>query len=79
MFLTRMGFESKLIITGDITQIDLPAGRLSGLVHVQSVLKNIQGITFIYFDQSDVVRHQLVQKIVQAYEFDGNLPDEKDG
>lgn len=78
MFLTRMGFESKLIITGDITQIDLPAGRLSGLVHVQSVLKSIKGITFIYFDQSDVVRHELVQKIVQAYEFDGNLPSEKD-
>jgi len=70
MFLTRLGFESKAIITGDITQIDLPPGRLSGLVHVQSVLKGIEGITFIYFDQRDVVRHELVQKIVQAYERD---------
>lgn len=78
MFLTRMGFESKLIITGDITQIDLPSGRLSGLIHVQSVLKSINGITFIYFDQSDVVRHELVQKIVRAYEVDGNLPGNKE-
>jgi phosphate starvation-inducible PhoH-like protein len=77
MFLTRMGFGSKLIITGDITQIDLPPGRLSGLVHVQSVLKGIKSITFIYFDQSDVVRHELVQKIVQAYELDGNPPEDK--
>lgn len=78
MFLTRMGFESKLIITGDITQIDLPSGRLSGLVHVQSVLKSIQEITFIYFDQSDVVRHELVQKIVQAYELDVNPAEDRD-
>jgi phosphate starvation-inducible PhoH-like protein len=70
MFLTRLGFDSKAIITGDITQIDLPHGRLSGLVHVQSVLKDIEGIEFIYFDQRDVVRHELVQKIVQAYERD---------
>jgi phosphate starvation-inducible PhoH-like protein len=71
MFLTRLGFDSKAIITGDITQVDLPAGRHSGLIHVRSVLKDIEGISFIYFDQNDVVRHELVQKIIQAYEIDG--------
>ncbi|MCX6999938.1 MAG: PhoH family protein, partial [Candidatus Sumerlaeota bacterium] len=62
--------DSKAIITGDITQVDLPAGRHSGLIHVRSVLKDIEGISFIYFDQNDVVRHELVQKIIQAYEID---------
>jgi len=78
MFLTRLGFESKAIITGDITQVDLPPGRLSGLVHVQSVLKNIEGIRFIYFDQNDVVRHELVQKIVLAYEQDKTLENSRE-
>jgi phosphate starvation-inducible protein PhoH and related proteins len=68
MFLTRLGFDSKAVITGDVTQIDLPSGRESGLVHVRKVLMGVPGIDFVYFDQSDVVRHELVQKIVRAYE-----------
>ena len=70
MFLTRLGFNSKAIVTGDITQIDLPSNRLSGLVHVRSVLRDIERISFLDFDRKDVVRHELVQKIVQAYEKD---------
>jgi phosphate starvation-inducible PhoH-like protein len=70
MFLTRLGFDSKAVITGDITQIDLPNNARSGLVHVQGVLKGIEGISFIYFDEHDVVRHELVQKIIRAYEQD---------
>ncbi|MEJ2085093.1 MAG: PhoH family protein [Acidobacteriota bacterium] len=68
MFLTRIGFNSKAVITGDVTQVDLPSGRISGLVEAQSVLKSIEGIRFIRFDERDVVRHRLVQKIVRAYE-----------
>ncbi|MFL6274989.1 MAG: PhoH family protein [Blastocatellia bacterium] len=68
MFLTRIGFGSKAVITGDITQIDLPAGRRSGLVEVQRVLKDVAGIEFIHFTDKDVVRHHLVQMIVQAYD-----------
>ncbi|HKQ08459.1 MAG TPA: PhoH family protein [Blastocatellia bacterium] len=68
MFLTRIGFGSKAVITGDITQIDLPAGRRSGLVEVQRVLKDVAGIEFIHFTDRDVVRHHLVQMIVQAYD-----------
>lgn len=68
MFLTRLGFESKIIITGDITQIDLEKKSASGLVQIQSILKNIEEICFIYFTECDVVRHNLVQKIVKAYE-----------
>lgn len=68
MFLTRLGFDSKVVITGDITQIDLPTGRTSGLIHVQHVLKDIEGIAFSYFTEKDVVRHELVQKIIRAYE-----------
>jgi phosphate starvation-inducible PhoH-like protein len=68
MFLTRLGFGSKAVITGDITQIDLPAGRTSGLVEAMKVVGNIEGIEFIRFDEKDVVRHQLVQQIVKAYE-----------
>jgi phosphate starvation-inducible PhoH-like protein len=68
MFLTRIGFGSKAVITGDLTQIDLPAGRRSGLVEAQSVLNGIEGIDFIYFNEKDVVRHKLVQMIVQAYD-----------
>jgi phosphate starvation-inducible PhoH-like protein len=68
MFLTRIGFGSKAVITGDQTQIDLPAGRRSGLVEAQRVVGNIEGIEFIYFNEKDVVRHHLVQMIVQAYD-----------
>jgi phosphate starvation-inducible PhoH-like protein len=68
MFLTRLGFGSKAVITGDITQIDLPTGRTSGLVEAVKVVGNIEGIAFIRFDDKDVVRHQLVQQIVKAYE-----------
>ncbi|MEN3331083.1 MAG: phosphate starvation-inducible protein PhoH [Blastocatellia bacterium] len=68
MFLTRIGFGSKAVITGDVTQIDLPAGRRSGLVEAQRVLKDINGIEFIHFTDKDVVRHHLVQMIVQAYD-----------
>jgi len=68
MFLTRMGFGSKVVVTGDITQIDLPAGKTSGLVLVQHILKDIEGIEFIYLSERDVIRHHLVQKIILAYE-----------
>jgi phosphate starvation-inducible PhoH-like protein len=70
MFLTRLGFDSKAVVTGDITQIDLPDNSRSGLIHVQGVLKDIEGIAYIYFDETDVVRHELVQKIIRAYEQD---------
>jgi phosphate starvation-inducible protein PhoH len=68
MFLTRIGFGSKAVITGDVTQIDLPSGRKSGLVEAQRVVSNIDGIVFIQFDERDVVRHQLVQMIIKAYD-----------
>jgi phosphate starvation-inducible PhoH-like protein len=68
MFLTRIGFGSTAIVTGDITQVDLPPNRKSGLRHVIEVLKNVNGIAFSFFTASDVVRHPLVQRIVQAYE-----------
>ncbi len=68
MFLTRLGFGSKAVITGDITQIDLPTGRTSGLVEAMKVVGDIEGIAFVHFDEKDVVRHQLVQQIVKAYE-----------
>jgi phosphate starvation-inducible protein PhoH and related proteins len=68
MFLTRLGFGSKAVITGDVTQIDLPPGRMSGLVEALKVIKNISGIATIHFDDRDVVRHTLVQQIVKAYE-----------
>jgi phosphate starvation-inducible protein PhoH and related proteins len=68
MFLTRLGFGSKAVITGDITQIDLPTGRTSGLVEAMRVVNEIEGISFVYFDERDVVRHKLVQQIVKAYE-----------
>jgi phosphate starvation-inducible PhoH-like protein len=68
MVLTRIGFGSKVVITGDITQIDLPAGRTSGLVEAISVLAGVKGISFVYFDEKDVVRHKLVQQIVKAYD-----------
>jgi phosphate starvation-inducible protein PhoH and related proteins len=68
MFLTRLGFNSKTVITGDITQIDLPSGRSSGLIEVQKILEGIEEIRFVYFTNRDVVRHRLVQQIVRAYE-----------
>jgi phosphate starvation-inducible PhoH-like protein len=68
MFLTRIGFGSKAVITGDVTQIDLPSGRKSGLVEAQRVVSGIEGISFIQFDERDVVRHQLVQMIIKAYD-----------
>jgi phosphate starvation-inducible PhoH-like protein len=68
MYLTRLGFNSKTVITGDITQIDLPSGRISGLIEAEKILTDIEGIKFIYFTERDVVRHKLVQEIVRAYE-----------
>ncbi|HSH36480.1 PhoH family protein [Schnuerera sp.] len=68
MFLTRLGFGSKAIITGDITQIDLSKGRTSGLVTVSKILSNVEGIDFVYLSKHDIVRHPLVQKIIEAYE-----------
>jgi phosphate starvation-inducible protein PhoH and related proteins len=71
MFLTRIGFGSRAVVTGDITQTDLPAGRQSGLSHVVELLRNVEGVAFTFFDAQDVVRHPLVQRIVQAYESRG--------
>src|SRR3954465_1963953 len=68
MFLTRLGFGSKAVITGDVTQIDLPIGRASGLVEAVKIVGSVEGIAFVRFDDKDVVRHQLVQQIVKAYE-----------
>jgi phosphate starvation-inducible protein PhoH and related proteins len=68
MFLTRLGFNSRMVITGDITQVDLPSSRASGLIEIQSVLKSIAGIRFVYFTEKDVVRHELVSEIVRAYD-----------
>jgi len=71
MFLTRIGFGSRAVVTGDITQIDLPAGQLSGLRNAIEILQQVAGVAFTYFSPGDVVRHQLVQRIVEAYEADG--------
>ena len=68
MFLTRLGFNSKAVITGDVTQIDLPDAKRSGLVEAVKILKNIKGIGIVNFTEKDVVRHHLVQKIIKAYE-----------
>jgi phosphate starvation-inducible PhoH-like protein len=68
MFVTRLGFNSKAVITGDVTQIDLPNARRSGLLEAVDILKNVQGLTFVYFDEADVVRHHLVQRIIRAYD-----------
>jgi phosphate starvation-inducible PhoH-like protein len=67
MFLTRLGYSSKAVVTGDVSQIDLPGNTVSGLVEANQVLNNIEGISFIYFNETDVVRHPLVQKIIKAY------------
>ncbi len=72
MFLTRIGFGSKAVVTGDVTQTDLPAGRQSGCSHVVDVLRGVEGVAFTFFDAHDVVRHPLVQRIVQAYESRGS-------
>jgi phosphate starvation-inducible PhoH-like protein len=76
MFLTRMGASAKFIVTGDITQIDLPKNQVSGLMHSQKILKNIPGIDFVYLDKSDIIRHKLVGRIIEAYGKDSN-PAEK--
>jgi phosphate starvation-inducible PhoH-like protein len=68
MFLTRLGFNSKMVITGDVTQVDLPASRHSGLIEVQSILQGVSGLRFVYFNDQDVVRHQLVSAIIRAYD-----------
>ena len=70
MFLTRIGFGSRAVVTGDITQIDLPSGQISGLKNAADVLSDVEGVAFTYFTPKDVVRHQLVQRIVEAYEKD---------
>ncbi len=67
MFLTRLGFGSKVVVTGDVTQIDLPREQASGLIQVQEILGSIEGIAFVRFSHQDVVRHKLVQRIVEAY------------
>jgi phosphate starvation-inducible protein PhoH and related proteins len=74
MFLTRIGFGSRAVVTGDVTQTDLPQGKLSGLRHAVGVLKGVSGVSFTFFDARDVVRHPLVQRIVQAYEARGDAP-----
>jgi phosphate starvation-inducible PhoH-like protein len=76
MFLTRMGFGSKSVITGDITQVDLPAGRASGLIEVMGILSRVKGIEFVRFTHKDVVRHSLVQQIIKAYQ---RHEEKKDG
>jgi phosphate starvation-inducible PhoH-like protein len=68
MALTRLGFNAKMVVTGDVTQVDLPASRPSGLIEIQAVLQGIDGIEFVYFDDRDVVRHDLVGAIVRAYD-----------
>jgi phosphate starvation-inducible PhoH-like protein len=68
MFVTRLGFGSKAVITGDITQIDLPTARRSGLIEAAEILQGVNGLAFVHFDESDVVRHHLVQRIIRAYD-----------
>lgn len=80
MFLTRLGYGSKAVITGDISQIDLPRGKKSGLVAIQDILKGVDGISFCYFNRADVVRHPLVQKVIDAFEkFEANEKKGKKG
>jgi len=68
MFVTRLGFNSKAVITGDVTQIDLPNARRSGLLEAIDILQRVEGLTFVHFDEADVVRHHLVQRIIRAYD-----------
>jgi phosphate starvation-inducible PhoH-like protein len=77
MFLTRLGIGSRAVITGDITQIDLPDEKLSGLLEAMEILKGIEGICFIFFSHRDVVRHRLVQDIIMAYERTPNSSGER--
>jgi phosphate starvation-inducible PhoH-like protein len=70
MFLTRLGFNSKAVVTGDVTQIDLPPGKISGLIHARRILQSIEGIGFTEFTELDVVRHPLVQEVIRAYDAD---------
>ncbi len=84
MFLTRMGLNTKMIVTGDVTQIDLPLSQKSGLIDALQVLNNVKGISRVDFDKSDIVRHKLVQRIVESYEFQSTVnrqqsPDKKHG
>ena len=80
MFLTRMGFGSKMVITGDITQIDLPRNRKSGLEVARKVLRDVKGIDFCYLSEVDVVRHEMVKRIISAYDkYFANNKDGKDG
>jgi phosphate starvation-inducible PhoH-like protein len=72
MFLTRLGFGSKMVVTGDVTQVDLPRGKQSGLKEAERILARVPEIRFIHLGQEDVVRHTLVQKIIDAYELDEN-------
>ena len=74
MFLTRLGFNSKAVVTGDITQVDLPSERVSGLIEVRDILAEIPGIVFVYFSEKDVVRHRLVQEIIKAYQRHNEKP-----
>jgi len=67
MFLTRLGFGSKVVVTGDVTQVDLPRDQASGLIQVQDILGSLDGVAFVRFGHEDVVRHKLVQRIVEAY------------
>jgi len=80
MFLTRVGFGSTVVVTGDVTQTDLPRGRKSGLRHIVEVLKDVEGISFTFFQARDVVRHPLVQRIVSAYEeYEAKKPAQNGG
>ena len=76
MFLTRIGFGSTAVVTGDITQIDLPSKSMSGLKHALRILSGVKGVSFSYFSARDVVRHPMVQHIVEAYERESREPDE---
>src|SRR5262249_3376140 len=78
MFLTRLGYGSKAVITGDATQIDLPAGKPSGLKEASRILRGVHGIRFVTFTEKDVARHHLVQEIIAAYERDDNQSNPKD-
>jgi phosphate starvation-inducible PhoH-like protein len=79
MFLTRLGFGSKAVVNGDVTQIDLPGGSMSGLVIVQDILQGIEGIEFVHLGARDVVRHKIVQDIVEAYRVFGEQRTRADG